>query len=95
MNATAREAQGHTLATAINLGQEWTIAEIRTLESLRIANISIKEIATRLGRSYYSVTNQLLNLGLTHKRANTPKAAPVTVCQSCFTTPASSGACLC
>lgn len=94
-NRTTRENQSFTLATAVNLGIEWTNAEIRTLECLKAGNMSIKDIATQLGRSYYSVTNKLLDLGLTHKRANTQTPTPVTVCSGCFTTPSNSGACLC
>lgn len=94
-NQTTRETQSFTLATAVNLGSEWTIAEIRTLECLKAGNMSIKDIATQLGRSYYSVTNQLLKLGLTHARQNSPKAAPVVKCPTCFTTPSTSGICLC
>lgn len=93
-NQSTRENQSFTLATAVNLGSEWTLAEIRTLECLKAGNMSIKDIAMQLGRSYYSVTNKLLSLGLTHARANTP-AAPVTTCSLCFTTPSKSGACLC
>ena len=96
MNTTTKDTQSFTLATAVNLGSEWTLAEIRTLECLKAGNMSIKDIATQLGRSYYSVTNKLLSLGLTHahRKSNSPKT-PIEVCSSCFTTPSASGVCFC
>jgi hypothetical protein len=89
-----REVQSFSLATAINLNEEWTLTEIRTLESLRAAKVSIQDIAKRLGRSYYSVTNKLSTSGLTTPRNTTP-APKAVVCQTCYTTPSNSGACLC
>jgi hypothetical protein len=89
-----REAQSFSLATAINLNEEWTLAEIRTIETLRAAKVSIKDIAKQLGRSYYAVSNKLVTSGLTTPR-NTAPAPKAVVCQTCFTTPSNSGACLC
>jgi hypothetical protein len=89
-----RQAQGFSLATAVNLNEEWTLVEIRTMETLRAAKVSIKDIAKQLGRSYYSVSNKLATSGLTAPR-NTPPAPKAVVCQSCFVTPSSSGACHC
>ena len=89
-----REAQGFSLATAVNLNEEWTLVEIRTMETLRAAKVSIKDIAKQLGRSYYSVSNKLATSGLTAPR-NTPPAPKAVVCETCFTTPSNSGACLC
>ena len=89
-----REAQGFSLATAVNLNEEWTLVEIRTMETLRAAKVSIKDIAKQLGRSYYSVSNKLATSGLTKTR-NTPPAPKAVVCETCFTTPSNSGACLC
>ena len=89
-----REVQSFSLATAVNLNEEWTLAEIRTLECLRAGNMSIKDIAAQLGRSYYSVTNKLSTSGLTTPRNSTP-APKVVVCPGCFVTPSSSGACHC
>jgi hypothetical protein len=89
-----REAQGFSLATAINLNEEWTLAEIRTLETLKAGNMPIKDIAKQLGRSYYSVSNKLTTSGLTTPR-NTPPAPKAQVCGVCFVTPSSSGVCYC
>jgi hypothetical protein len=89
-----RQAQGFSLATAVNLNEEWTLVEIRTMETLRAAKVSIKDIAKQLGRSYYSVSNKLATSGLTTPR-NTPPAPKVVVCAGCFVTPSSSGACHC
>lgn len=89
-----REVQSFSLATAVNLNEEWTLAEIRTLETLRAAKVSIQDIAKKLGRSYYSVTNKLSTSGLTTPR-NTPPAPKAAVCPGCFVTPSSSGACHC
>jgi hypothetical protein len=89
-----RDAQSFSLATAINLNEEWTLAEIRSMETLRAAKVSIKDIAKQLGRSYYSVSNKLATSGLTTSR-NTPPAPKAQVCGVCFVTPSSSGACHC
>ena len=89
-----REAQSFSLATAVNLNEEWTLAEIRTIETLRAAKVSIKDIAKQLGRSYYAVSNKLATSGLTTPR-NTPPAPKAQVCGVCFVTPSSSGACHC
>lgn len=89
-----REAQSFSLATAVNLNEEWTLAEIRTLESLKASKVSIQDIAKILGRSYYAVSNKLTTLGLTTPRNSAP-APKAVVCPTCFTTPSSSGACHC
>jgi hypothetical protein len=89
-----REAQSFSLATAVNLNEEWTLAEIRTIETLRAAKVSIKDIAKQLGRSYYAVSNKLTPSGLTTPRNSTP-APKAQVCGVCFVTPSSSGACHC
>jgi hypothetical protein len=89
-----RNAQSFTLSTAINLNEEWTLGEIRRMEHLRETQMSIRDIAKELGRSYYSVSNKLATAGLTTPRNTTP-APKAVVCQTCFTTPSNSGACLC
>lgn len=89
-----REVQNFSLATAVNLNEEWTLAEIRNLEALRAAKVSIQDIAMKLGRSYYSVTNKLSTSGLTTPRNSSP-APKAVVCPGCFVTPSSSGACHC
>jgi len=89
-----REAQSFSLATAVNLNEEWTLAEIRTIETLRAAKVSIKDIAKQLGRSYYAVSNKLTTSGLTTPRNSAP-APKAQVCEVCFVTPSSSGACHC
>lgn len=94
INVWQREAQSFSLATAANFNEEWTLSEIQSLEALRAAKVSIKDIAKKLGRSYYSVTNKLSTSGLSTPR-NTTKPVQVVVCQGCFTTPSSSGVCYC
>jgi hypothetical protein len=89
-----RQAQGFSLATAVNLNEEWTLSEIRRMEVLRSNKMSIGDIAKELGRSYYSVSNKLTTSGLTTPRNATP-APKAVVCQTCFTTPSTSGVCLC
>lgn len=91
-----RGAQSFSLETAVNLNEEWTIAEIRTMETLRAGKMSIKDIAKQLGRSYYSVATKLVNIGAVshHKQSNKPKVT-LTTCGNCFTTPSRSGVCLC
>jgi hypothetical protein len=99
MNTTAwmREAQGFSLQTAVNTGSEWTNAEIRKMEVMKASGKSIKDIATALGRSYYSVSTKLFNSGLSsHRVTNKPVQAlhPV-VCGNCFTIPSKTGTCYC
>ena len=89
-----RQAQGFSLATAVNLNEEWSHTEMIRMEALRATQMSISDIAKELGRSYYSVSNKLATLGLTKTR-NTPPAQKAVVCPSCFVTPSSSGACHC
>ena len=89
-----RQAQGFSLANAVNLNEEWTSGEIRRMEHLRETQMSISDIAKELGRSYYSVSNKLATSGLTKTR-NTQPAPKAVVCETCFTTPSNSGACLC
>jgi len=89
-----RQAQGFSLATAVNLNEEWSHTEILRMEALRETQMSISDIAKELGRSYYAVSNKLATSGLTKTR-NTPPAPKAVVCQSCFVTPSSSGACHC
>lgn len=89
-----REAQSFSLDTAVRSTMEWTHAETRVLESFRNEGKSTSEIAALLGRSYYSVSTKLSQLGLTHARSNKP-AASVEVCSSCFIVPAVTGACAC
>lgn len=89
-----RNAQSFTLSTAINLNEEWSHTEILRMEALRETQMSIRDIAKELGRSYYSVSNKLATVGLTKSRNTTP-APKAVVCQTCYTTPSNSGACLC
>jgi len=99
MNTTAwmREAQGFSLQTAVNTGSEWTSSETRQLEIMKASGKSIKEIAKTLGRSYYSVSTKLINIGATnhHKSSNKILPPAPVVCGSCFTVPSKSGVCLC
>ena len=99
MNTTAwmREAQGFSLETAVNTGSEWTSSETRQLEIMKASGKSIKEIAKVLGRSYYSVSTKLINIGAVnhHKSSNKILPPAPVVCGSCFTTPSKSGVCLC
>jgi DNA-binding CsgD family transcriptional regulator len=91
-----RGAQSFSLETAVNLNEEWTIAEMRTMETLRAGRMSIKDIAKQLGRSYYSVATKLAKVGAVnqHKQSNKPKVI-LNTCGTCFTTPSKSGVCLC
>jgi hypothetical protein len=99
MNTTVwmREAQGFSLQTAVNTGSEWTSSETRQLEIMKASGKSIKEIAKVLGRSYYSVSTKLINIGATnhHRRSNKPLTPSPVVCGNCFTIPSKSGVCLC
>lgn len=94
INAWQREAQSFSLATAVNFNGEWTLSEIQSLEAMRAAKVPIVDIAKKLGRSYYSVTNKLSTSGLSTPR-NIAKPVQVVVCQGCFTTPSNSGVCYC
>ena len=89
-----REAQSFSLDTAVRSTMEWTHAETRVLESLRSEGKSTSEIAVLLGRSYYSVSTKLSQLGLTHARSNKP-TLKIEVCGVCFMVPAVTGACAC
>jgi DNA-binding CsgD family transcriptional regulator len=91
-----RGAQSFSLATAVNLNEEWTHTEISRMQSLRAGKMSIKDIAKELGRSYYSVATKLVNIGAVnhHKQSNKPKVI-LNTCGNCFTTPSKSGVCLC
>jgi DNA-binding CsgD family transcriptional regulator len=91
-----RGAQSFSLETAVNLNEEWTIAEMRTMETLRAGKMSIKDIAKQLGRSYYSVATKLAKIGAVnpHKQSNKLKVI-LNTCGTCFTTPSKSGVCLC
>jgi hypothetical protein len=97
MNTWLIQTQSVSLDAATNTGSEWTNAEIRKMEVMKASGKSIKDIATALGRSYYSVSTKLFNSGLSsHRVTNKPVQAlhPV-VCGNCFTIPAKSGTCLC
>lgn len=91
-----REAQSFTLATATRTNEEWLHSEISALETLKGLGVSIKDVAVKLNRSYYSVSSKLIDLGLAnvHKKSNTPKKE-VSVCAVCFTTPSITGVCFC
>ena len=96
-NVWMREAQGFSLQTAVNTGSEWTSSETRQLELMKASGKSIKDIAKALGRSYYSVSTKLINIGATnhHRRSNKTLAPAPVVCGNCFTIPSKSGVCLC
>jgi hypothetical protein len=96
MNTWLIETQSVSLDAAVNTGSEWTIAEIRKMEVMKASGKSIKDIATALGRSYYSVSTKLANIGaVNHRRqSNKPKVTLIT-CGTCFTTLSKSGVCLC
>ncbi len=95
--STTTQTQSFTLATAVNLGSEWTMAEISSLETLKASKMSIKDMATTLGRSYYSVSTRLINLGLSksHKARNSKPEAKAPTCYKCFTVMAKNGSCGC
>lgn len=95
--STTTQTQSFTLATAVNLGSEWTMAEIRTLEVLKAGNMSIKDMAKQLGRSYYSISTKLIDLGLARQNRNVtkPEVAKPVVCPTCFTTISNNGTCGC
>ncbi len=96
-NVWMREAQGFSLETAVNIGSEWTLAETRQLELMRASGKSIKEIAKALGRSYYSISTRLINIGAVthHKKSNKPAPLALVICGKCFTVSSKSGVCLC
>lgn len=75
--------QIYTLLTATHAGNEWTIAEVNKLKDMKAAMVPVREIAIALGRTYYSVTNALLENNLTNTRANKP-AAKIEACPNCF-----------
>lgn len=96
-NVWMREAQSFSLQTAVNTGSEWTSSETRQLELMKASGKSIKEISKALGRSYYSVSTKLINIGATshHRHSNKPLTPASVVCGNCFTIPSKSGVCLC
>jgi hypothetical protein len=77
--------QNFTLLTAFSAGNEWTIAEVNKLKSMRDSGVSVAEIAQTLGRTYYAVQTFLGANGLTKARQTTP-APKVEACPSCFLT---------
>jgi hypothetical protein len=85
-----------TLTSATATGNVWTNQDIRALEILKLRGLSITEIATKLNRTYYSVSTKLNAIGQStaHKISNAPKII-ITTCAVCFTTPSKSGLCLC
>lgn len=95
--SSTTQTQSFSLATAVNLGSEWTMAEIRTLEVLKAGNMSIKDMAKQLGRSYYSISTKLIDLGLARVNRNAAQPEPVKIpaCPNCFTVPAANGTCGC
>jgi len=97
MNTWLIETQSRSLEAAVNTGSEWTLAEARELETMKASGKSIKEIAKVLGRSYYSVSTKLINIGATshHRHSNKPLTPAPVVCGNCFTIPSKSGVCLC
>jgi DNA-binding CsgD family transcriptional regulator len=97
MNTWLIQTQNLSLEAAVNTGSEWTLAEARQLEIMKASGKSIKEIAKSLGRSYYSVSTKLVNIGAVnhHKHSNKPLNPAPAICGTCFTTPSKSGVCLC
>jgi len=97
MNTWLIQTQSRSLEAAVNTGSEWTLAEARQLEIMKASGKSIKEIAKSLGRSYYSVSTKLVNIGAVnhHKHSNKSLAPAPVICGTCFTTPSKSGVCLC
>ena len=98
MNAMewTRETQSFTLVTATRANEEWLHSDIRSLETLKGLNKSIREIAVQLNRSYYSVSSKLIELGLANvqKKSNQPKAE-ILFCATCHTIPSKTGVCFC
>ena len=97
MNTWLIQTQSVSLDAATNTGSEWTNAEIRKMEVMKASGKSIKDIATALGRSYYSVSTKLFNSGLSSHRAANKSVQTLhpVVCGTCFTIPSKSGVCLC
>lgn len=91
-----REAQNFTLVTATRTNEEWTHEEIRKLETLKSLNTSLRDIAVKLNRSYYSVSAKMIQIGLanSHKKTNSKKPS-IQVCGGCFTVPSKTGICFC
>ena len=75
-----------TLLTARSAGNEWTIAEVNKLKQMRAAKVSVRDIAVALGRTYYAVTNALLENNLTTPRNNNKPSVKVEACPTCFLT---------
>ena len=97
MNTWLIQTQSQSLEAAVNTGSEWTLAETRQLEVMKASGKSIKEIAKTLGRSYYSVSTKLINIGAVnhHKHSNKSLTPAPVVCGNCFTIPSKYGVCLC
>jgi hypothetical protein len=91
-----QEAQNYTLITATKTNEEWTHEEIRKLETLRALKLSIRDIAVKLNRSYYSVSTKMVQIGLvnSHKKSNSKKSS-IVVCGVCFIVPSKTGVCFC
>lgn len=92
-----RETQNYTLATATRTNEEWTHEEIRKLETLRSLGSSIRDIATKLNRSYYAVSTKMIQVGLSnsHRKSNSATKPNAIVCGVCFTIPSKTGVCFC
>lgn len=78
-----REAQSLSLATAVKGGEEWTLAEIQLLTSLRADNTTYFEIAQALNRSVYAVSTMARVMGIARQRAQKP-APKIVACDKCW-----------
>jgi len=75
--------QNFTLIAAVSAGNEWTIAEINKLKDLRAANVSVKDIAVILGRTFYAVQSFLGTSDMTKVRKTKP-TPKLEVCPKCY-----------
>jgi len=75
--------QNFTLLTAVSAGNEWTIAEVNKLKSMKSEGMSIKQIAVELGRSYYSISTYVSLMNLAKPRRNAKPQIKIESCSNC------------
>ena len=78
-----KSAQSLSLETAIKAGEEWSMAEVDHLKTLRAQGVTYYAIAQLMNRTVYSVTTMARVMGIAKERAvkQTPK---VIACSKCF-----------
>lgn len=92
MNVNVNEKyQTVSLSTAVATGEYWSINDINDLRAMKAAKMTVVEIARALGRTYYSVSTKLTQLGLTKKQSRTRQRKvnnvytnKLPVCDKCF-----------